>query len=242
VNTQIPVILLGQSSVSAFSLFNTNEWENRSKQVIQSCAANYGVLTYALVKIEAIFLGVRVMCQPRYENLVAQWKTAKWDLSSCVYLVDIPEAHLSIHGFLSAAKTFLDVLVQLFHTEGVVTSQLHGFHKKNDDVGRTVLHILAHNAAKSKKEIAIRLHGLICDHKKLWIDHIVDARDAFVHPEGGLAKVMFALDLHEAEGNLVLSNIIKPSFNNQEFDVYARKVLDMVEEFSKKCIQYLRGA
>jgi hypothetical protein len=241
-NPQIPVILLDPSSTSAFSLFNANDWGSKSKQVIQSCAANYSVLTYALAKIEAMFSRASILCQPRYQDLVKQWKTAKWDLSSCVYLVDIPEAHLIIHGFLSTAKTFLDVFVQLFHSEGVVTSPIHGFHKKGDDVGRTVLHMLSHNAAKSKKDVAILIHDLICEHKKRWIDHMVDVRDAFIHPEGGLTKVMFALDLQEIGGSLVLGDILKPSLDNEAFDVYARKTLSKVDEFSKKCIQHLKSA
>ncbi len=54
--------------------------------------------------------------------------------------------------------------------------------------------------------------------------------------------MMFGLDLYEAGGELKLSRIVKPSFDDEDFDIYARKnVLLMVgEEFSTKFIGYLR--
>jgi len=241
-NSQTPVILLDHSSVPAYSLFNPNDWGVKSKQIVQSCAVNYGLLAYAVAKIDTIFSQANSLCQPKFQNLVLQWERAKWDVSSCTYLVDIPEAHLSIHAFLSTVKTFLDLLVQLFHTEGVVHAEIHGFHKKGDNVGGKLLHMLTNNATKPKKHVAVFIHDLICEHKKLWIDHVVSSRDAFIHPESGLSKVMFALDLYEADGELVLGKILKPSFYNEEFDAYARKTVSMVDIFSKKCIEYIKTA
>lgn len=240
--SKIPMILYHESAWPAFSVFNPNDWNSRSKPIIHSCAANYGLLVYGVAKIESIFAAADSLCQPRVEDLVAQWTASKWDLSSCMYLVDIPEAHLSIHAFLSTAKTFLDVFVQLIRSEGLVHDEIHGFHKKGSNVGAQLLHMLKNNAQTPKKHVAMLIHDLISEHKTLWIDDVVNGRDAFIHPEGGLTKVMFGLDLYEAGGELKLSRILKPSFNDEDFDIYARKTLSMVEEFSAKCIEYLRSA
>jgi hypothetical protein len=134
------------------------------------------------------------------------------------------------------------VFVQLVLTEGIVCDEIHGFHKTGGNVGGRLLNMLSNNATKPKKDVAVLLHDLICENKKLWIDHIVDGRDAFVHPEKGLSKVMFALDLYEADGELVLGKILKPSFSNEEFDIYARKTVALVNEFSRKCIEYIKAA
>ena len=236
------MILSHESAWSAFSVFNPNDWSGKSKQIIHSCAVNYGLLMYGVTKIESIFTTANSLCQPRFDDLVAQWKASKWDVSSCIYLVDIPEAHLSIHAFLSTAKTFLDVFVQLIRSEGLVHDEIHGFHKKGDNVGAKLLHVLSKNAYKPKKHVAMLIHDLICDHKKLWIDDVVNSRDSFIHPERGLTKVMFGLNLYEADGELRHGGILKPSFNNEAFDTYARKTLSMVEAFSVKCIEYLKDA
>jgi hypothetical protein len=240
--SKIPVILSHESAWQAFSVFNPNDWRGRSKPIINSCAANYGLLVYGVAKIESIFGAADSLCQPRVEDLVAQWKASKWDVSSCMYLVDIPEAHLSIHAFLSTAKTFLDVFVQLIRSEGLVSDEIHGFHKKGDNVGARLLHVLSKNAHKPKKHAAMLIHDLICEHKKIWIDDVVNGRDSLIHPEQGLAKVMFGLELYEADGELRLGRILKPSFNDEDFDTYARKTLSMVEAFSKKCMEYLKKA
>lgn len=234
------MILLDPSAGPEFSIFNSNEWREESKPIIQSCAMTYGLLVYGVERIEKIFSSADNLCQPKFNNLVKQWKTSKWDVASCVYLVDIPEAHLSIHGFLSTIKTFLDVFVQILRPEGIVQGEIHGFHKKGSNVGAQLLHMLKNNAHKSKKNMAMLIHDLISEHKPLWIDDVVNSRDAFIHPEGGLAKVMFGLDLHEASGELKLGSILKPSFNDQDFDIYARKTLSMLEDFSKAFIGYLR--
>jgi len=237
-----PMILCHESTWPAFSVFNPNDWSGKSKPIIHSCAANYGLLIYGVTKIENIFSRANSLCQPRVDDLVAQWKASKWDVSSCIYLVDIPEAHLSIHAFLSTVKTFLDVFVQLIRSEGVVHDEIHGFHKKGDDVGAKLLRMLSNNAQKPKKHVAMLIHDLICEHKKVWMDDVVNSRDSFIHPERGLTKVMFGLDLYEADGELRLGRILKPSFNNEDFDAYAHKTLSMVEAFSMKCIEYLKNA
>ena len=39
----------------------------------------------------------------------------------------------------------------------------------------------------------------------------------------------------------IYGRILKPSFNNEDFDAYAHKTLSMVEAFSMKCIEYLKN-
>ena len=239
---KIPVILCDKSTWPAFYFFNPNDWSGKSKLIINSCAANYGFLVYGMTKIDSIFSGANSLCQLRFNDFKAQWKASKWDISSCIYLVDIPEAHLSIHAFLSTVKTFLDIFVQLIHSEGVVHDEIYGFHKKGDNVGAKIMRILSNNAQKQKKHVAMRIHDLICDHKKVWIDDVVNARNSFIHPERGLTKVMFRLDIYEADGELTLGRILKPSINDEDFDIYARNTLSRLKEFSVKCIQYLKSA
>ena len=89
---KIPMILCHESAWPAFSVFNPNDWSGKSKPIIHSCAANYGLLIYGVAKIENIFATADSLCQPRVDDLVAQWKASKWDASSCIYLVDILEA------------------------------------------------------------------------------------------------------------------------------------------------------
>lgn len=241
-NARIPVILLESSSAPSFSLFNPNEWEVRSKAIIQSCAVNHGLLVYSAAKLKKVFSESEGPCQLRFDELIAQWKKSKWDLDSCVYWVDVPEAHVSIHAFLSGVKTFLDVFVQLISSEEIVHGHIHGFHRKGNNIGQRLLHNLKFGSNKSKKDTAVLIHDLICEHKVLWIDNVVNLRDLFTHPETGLSKVMFALDIYEFRENIALRRILKPSFSENDFDVYALKTLSMVEEFSKKFMQYLKAA
>ncbi|MFC1494758.1 hypothetical protein ACFL6W_05720, partial [Thermodesulfobacteriota bacterium] len=170
---KIPTILLDKNSVPAFSIFNSNEWNGKSKQIIMSCAANYGLLLYSLVKVKNIFEHAEELCTPSINNLKMQWKTAKWDINAGYYLVDVPELHISIHSFLTSIKTFLDIFVQLISSEGIVSGGIHGFHKKGDIIGGNLLQILLNNSPKSKENSATLIHDLICENKKTWIDEAV---------------------------------------------------------------------
>jgi len=55
IENKTPIILLHKSSVPAFSVFNPNDWDGKSKQIIDLCAINYGLLLYTS-KIIIIFL------------------------------------------------------------------------------------------------------------------------------------------------------------------------------------------
>jgi hypothetical protein len=236
-----PLILCHETTWPGFSLFSPNEWGSKSRPIILSSAANYGLILYCTRLIESVFSKAEALCQPMFDNLQNQWKKSKWKAASCTYLVDAPEVHLSIHAFLSATKTFLDIFVQLLYSEEVVNIEIHGFHKKGDAVGGKVLGMLENNVQGPKKHIAENIHGLIREHKKLWIDSVVEARDQLTHPQLGLSCVMLSLDLYEANGELILGKVQVPTFRGEVFSVFARNTLSMLETFSIKCMDYLKG-
>lgn len=240
-DTKIPIILLHESSAPAFSIFNPNDWDIKSKPIIHLCAVNYGLLIYTSKMINDIFENTQVLCTSSLENIRFQWKKAKWELSKSNYFVDVPQLHLSIHSYLSSVKTFLDVISQLIGTEGLVSVEIHGFHKKGNSVGGQLLQILKNNATKINKDKAALLQDLIIKHKALWIDSAVNNRDLLIHPEG-FSKIMFALVLSEKNGNLNLNEILKPSFDGIAFDEYAIKMLSYVETFSKEFLKCLKNS
>jgi len=188
-----------------------------------------------------IFENAHVLCSSSLKNIRFQWGKAKWELSKSNYFVDVPQLHLSIHSFLSSVKTFLDVIVQLIDTEGLVSVEIHGFHKKGNSVDGQLLQILNNNATKINKDKAVLLRDLIDRHKALWIDDAVNNRDLLIHPEG-FSKIMFALVLSEKNGNLNLDEILKPSFGGIAFDKYAFNTLSFVETFSREVIKCLKNS
>ena len=216
IEIKTPVILLHESSAPAFSIFNPNDWGSESKQIIDLCAINYGLLIYTSKMINNIFENAHVLCSSSLNNLKSQWGKAKWELSNCNYFVDVPQLHLSIHSFLSSVKTFLDVIIQLIGTEGLVSAEIHGFHKKGNIIGGQLIQILNNNAVKINKDKAIFLRDLIVRHKVLWIDDAVNNRDLLIHPEG-FSKIMFAFVLSEENENIDLDEILKPSFSGVAF-------------------------
>jgi len=239
IENKTPIILLHKSSVPAFSVFNPNDWDGKSKQIIDLCAINYGLLLYTSKIINNIFENANVLCSSSLNNLRTQWEKAKWELTKCNYFVDVPQLHLSIHSFLSSVKTFLDVVVQLIGTEGLVSAKIHGFHKEGNIIGGRLLKILENNATKNNKDKAKFMHDLIVKHKELWIDDAVNNRDLLIHPEG-FSKIMFVFVLSEENGNLNLDEILKPSFGNVVFDKYALDTLSYVEAFSREIIKCLK--
>ena len=238
---KVPVILCHESSVPAYSVFNPNDWNGVSKTIIHSCVAQYSLLLYEASKLKAIFQQADALCQPRFADLESQWNTAKWEINTGSYFVEIPEAHLSIQAFLGSIKIFLDIIVQLISAQGIVSQQIHGFHKKGEDVGGKLMNALRKNAKKETQEIAVNLDDLIARHKTMWIDQAVKARDIFIHPEKGFYSVMFTLDLRVDEGKLRLVRVIKPAINEEEFDRYAEKTTGYVAEFSEQFLRLIKN-
>jgi hypothetical protein len=238
---KISVVLCHNSSWPAFHIFNPNDWSGKSKPIIELCAANFGLLIYTSKLINDIFREAEALCAPNFVNLKSKWRISKWEIPKCTYLVDVPNLHLSIHSFLSAVKTYLDVLVQLTSTEGIVSVEVHGFHKKGKTIGGKLLHILKNNATKSKQNTAMLLYDLIIDHKRIWIDNSVNSRDLLIHPEG-LVKMMFILVISEKDDELNLDRILKPALNGEEFDIYAKKTLLKIEEFTNLFLRHIKNA
>ncbi len=235
------MILLHESSAPAYSIFNQNNWGSESKKVINLCAINYGLLIYTSKKINNIFKNTHALCSSRQNLLESQWKKSKWELSKCNYYVDVPQLHLSIHSFLSSVKTFLDVIVQLIDTEGIVSTRIHGFHRKGTTIGGQLIKILNNNAVNIYKDKAKVLRDLIIKHKDHWIDDAVNSRDSLIHPDN-FSKIMFELVLSEEKGNLIFREVLKPSFNGVAFDKYALSMLASVETFSKEIIKCLKNS
>lgn len=241
-NRKIPIILIHPSSMASYLLFNPNSWKGASKQIVRSCAAQHGLLGYSLDKLDKLFNDAEKLCQPSLQNLNGQWNTAKWTHKKCRYFVEIPEIHLYIQIFLVSVKTLLDLIVQLISSEGVTSSKIHGFHKKNKVIGGEVLNLLKNNSNKSKKGVSDKISDLINKNKKDWLDEVVSVRDLLTHPEKGIAQVMLELKLQETQEGLRLAEVIKPKINTNrvDFNVYARGVLGEIEAFSKAFLELIK--
>jgi len=242
IEPRIPVILCHSTSWSAYSIFNPNDWSNASKPIALSCAAQYALLCYTAARLEDLFQHADEVCQSRFSELRAQWKEAPWDVGRCRYWVEVPEVHLHIQAFLATVKTFLDLIVQLVSTEGVVSTRVHGFHKRRDKVGGKLLNALNTRAQSAKSDVASRLREFLEKQKAVWIDQVVSARDGLAHPEKGMYQVVFALEIQADDADLKRLRILRPSINGQPFDEYAKETVNHVESFSRTFLRLLKAA
>jgi hypothetical protein len=163
---RIPVICLDRSSVSAFSMFNPNDWLARSRSVVQSCSTELSVLEYGAERIDQMCSSREERTRPAFRTLTTQWAVAKWDLDRSIYFAEVPEMHASIEAFFSGLKSLLDLIVQLLSTEEVVGTRINGFHREGRVYGGRVLNALERNARSGKKPLAKSLLDLIPDHKQ----------------------------------------------------------------------------
>ena len=85
----------------------------------------------------------------------------------------------------------MDLLVQLLSSEKIVGGIVDGFHRVQDVYGGKVINSLANNALNGKKEAAAKISALITEHKRLWIDQVILARDQLIHPQKGMCQLMF---------------------------------------------------
>lgn len=238
---KIPTILLYPTSKSAYSIFNSNTWEGESKSIITSCAAQYSLLEYQVTKLPSLIQYSRGICEARFMELNNHWEKSPWDINKGDYLVEVPEFHLHIQAFLATIKTFLDLIVQLISTEGIVNKTVHGFHKKGKQVGGEVLQILETKAKPEKTYTARELFKLIDGQKTAWIDQAVNVRDIMVHPVEGIAQVMFRLEIGQKQGNLKLLKIIQPSLAGVQFDQYSHMTLMQIDNFSKRYVDIMKA-
>jgi len=236
---KIPVILVDQTSVTAFHIFNPNDWDGVSKSIVSSCAAQYGLLTYSVKKLDELFGNSNKLCLPKFRELKNQWRTSKWPIDKCNYLAEIPEVHLFIQVFLNSIKTFLDLLVQLISSENIVYKKIHGFHKKRKDPGGELLHALKKKARN--KEVADSLFKLVSEHKRKWIDDAVKARDSMAHPEKGLTQVMLQLEIKPKNSELELTAIKKPTIGTTDFNKWADEILENLSNFSKSFTEVIKA-
>jgi hypothetical protein len=234
---KIPAILLDPASVSAFHIFNPNQWSGLSKAIVTSCAAQHGLLNYSVKKLHELFGNPEKICLPKINELKNQWTTSKWPIDKCKYLAEVPEVHLFIQVFLNSIKTFLDLIVQLISTENIVYKKIHGFHKKKKDPGGELLHTLKNKAAN--KKLADSLFELIVEQKGKWIDDAVNARDSLVHPEKGLMQVMFQLEIEPKNSELELTGIRKPSMGTTDFNQWADEIFKNLNSFSELFISII---
>ncbi len=154
---KIPIIAVNGTSWSVYSIFNQNDWTGNSKMIIMSCASQYGLLGYQVSKIPSLLQYSKKMCESEFLDLKSQWEKASWNVDKFDYLVEIPEYYLNITAYLETLKTFLDLIVQLISTEGIVNPIIHGFHTKGKIIGGDLLHILENNAKKDKSDTAGKL-------------------------------------------------------------------------------------
>jgi hypothetical protein len=92
---------------------------------------------------------------------------------------------------------------------------------------------------KERKDIAERLDVLISEHKKLWIDQAILARDLMVHPEKGRLQLMFNLELLEQGGALICRIAHPPEINSKPIHEYAQETLKQITEFSSSFLALL---
>ncbi len=157
-NDVINIIAADDFSVGSWRIFNPNEWTRaESRDIIQSCVAEYSLLAFTVAKLRALFDSARELCWRRYVQIRESLGQPLQYPGKCAYWAEVPEVHLHIEAFLGSAKTFLDIVVQLAATEGIVTSAVDGFHRKGGNIGGKFLNCLRCNACNSHKDRASQL-------------------------------------------------------------------------------------
>jgi hypothetical protein len=137
-------------------------------------------------------------------------------------------------------KTLLDLVVQLLSTEGVVSAPIDGFHRIKGVFGGKVLNTLRNNAVMKDK--AAMIEDLISEHKAIWIDQAVLARDRLIHPEKGLHQLMFHLELAQDGNSLTCVKIHPPLVGSMPIHLYAKDVLKQITLFSSALLRLGREA
>jgi hypothetical protein len=235
-----PIIFLHEDNSESYKIFNPNAWSEKSKLVISSCAAQYGILTHITSQLPHVLQNNDDICKVRFQELLRQWEIAPWDLNIGIYFIENPQFHLFAQSYLLTIKTFLDVLVQLCATEGIVSNQVNGFHKKSGDPGRRLLNSLQKNPISEKCEVAQKIFELIEENKTEWIDNVIKARDELTHPQKGMPQIMSTLEIKIIRNTPELAEIYPPSIDGVNFDNYAQNTLVQLKEFSQRFLSLLK--
>ncbi len=172
------------------------------------------------------------LCQKHIETIYQQWQTRKFDLQELDIYGQLPDMHLRIEAFFSGVKSLLDLLVQLLSSEKVVAASIDGFHRSQNIYGGKVLNALTNNASKKRNETAARIKALIMEHKALWLDQAIFARDQLIHPEIGMNQLMFQLHFMEQGNSLTCVKINPPVIGSMAIDKYADQILKNIQTFS----------
>jgi len=238
--TRIPVIYVDKSAICSGQIFDPNSWADcKSKGIIQSCWSEYSALFHCSDRIKHICGESNHLCQKHIDSIQENWRKKKFELQKIVIFSQSVDLHIHIEAFFSGIKTLLDLLVQLLSSEKIAKACIDGFHRDKDMYGGSVLNVLKNNALSSKKKIATRIHALITEHKRLWIDEAILARDQLIHPEKGAHQLMFQLEFTEQEGNLISERIIPPIIKSEPIDQYAKITLKNIREFACKFLGLL---
>ncbi len=240
--TRIPVILAEESLVISAQIFDQNSWNNKkSKLIIQSCLYEHSALLRCESQIKHLCSKSDHLCQKQIERFKTCWGTDKSQLKKTNIFAQSAGLHIHIEAFFSGIKTLLDLLVQLITSEQVVTARIHGFHEKNNTHGGKILNILDGNAVSDKKQIAKKIHALITEHKKIWIDQAISVRNGLIHPEKGMSQIMFQLEFIEQGNSLVCEKIHPPAIEEKPIDQYAEGARKNIQEFAGNFLELLNS-
>lgn len=236
----IPVICVDPSSVAGAEMFNPNSWSGESKSIIQSCWTEYSVLHHCVAQISNMCNDAERLCAKNIETIQQQWHATKFDLGRVTIFSQQPDLHIRIEAFFSGVKTLLDLLVQLLSTEKIVSGAVDGFHRMQDMHGGRVLNALGNNAQKNKKNAAAKLEAMISEHKILWIDQVILARDQLIHPKKGMHQLMFHLEFAEKANTIVCVKAHPPEIDSKLIHLYAQDILKQATVFSTSFLWLLR--
>lgn len=240
-NARVPVICADMSTITGAEIFNPNFWLGESKGIVQSCWTEYAVLHHCVNQIAGMCAHGESLCLQHIERIQDQWRTSKFDLEKMVIFSVQPDLHIRIEAFFSGLKTLLDVLVQLLSSEKIVGGVVvDGFHRVQDVYGGKVLNALANNALNDRKEAAAKMSALITQHKKLWIDQAILARDQLIHPQKGMYQLMFQLNFAEKGDDLICVKAHPPKIASEPIDQYSQRILKKARAFSSSFLGLLR--
>lgn len=239
-NERVPVICADSSSITGAEIFNPNFWSGESKGVVQSCCTEYAVLHHCVNQIAGMCIHGESLCLPHVERIQHQWRMSKFDLERVVIFSEQPDLHIRIEAFFSGVKTLLDLLVQLLSSEKIVGGIVDGFHRVQGVYGGKVINSLANNALNGRKEAAAKMSALITEHKRLWIDQVILARDQLIHPQKGMCQLMFQLNFAENGGGLVCLEVHPPEIASEPIDQFSERILKNATAFSSSFLGLLR--
>ena len=240
-NARIPVICAHPASVVCAGIFDPNSWPTDSRGLVHSCWSELSVLHHCVDQIADMCKEPEQLCRNQIDDLQQQWASAKFDLSKVVLLGEQPDLHIRIEAFFSGVKSLLDLIVQLLSTEKIVSATIHGFHRDQNVYGGSVLNALRNNARRDRKELAEKIVALLNEHKEIWIDQVIEARDLLTHPKVGMHQLMFNFECDEKDGALVCQ-INPPAVHSISIDQYAQTILEQAKSFSSVFVALLQQA